>query len=337
MVTLQDIANELNVSKSLVSKVLNDRLGTTSVKPEKQELIKATAQRLGYSKNASSVALLKGRHDCIGVFLNFGGTHSSGVAEKFLRGLSDATNKNHKRQSLSFFDTEEDFCELAKGANKGKMDGVLTGDIGLSFMLDTLIDIQRNLPVVTMYNQPIDSSIINVGVNQESVAYMATSHLLEVGCKNIVYLNNHVGNRYEGYQQALRDASVEFDVRRVYLPPPDLTGPAAFSRKTGETAIRYFMDNGIEFDGVVCQSDEEAIGVMHYLLATGRRIPDDVKVIGIDNSPTCDLSIVPLSSIEQHHDTQAYIAADMLFRIIDGEKMDSIVIEPELIVRDSTR
>ncbi len=337
MATLKDIAEELDVSMSLVSKVLNNRLGTTTVKPEKRKLIKETALRLRYSKNASSIALLNGMHDCIGVFLNCAGIKSSGVVERFVSGMSACARKHNKRQSLSFFSTDEDFCELAKVANKGKMDGVLTGNIGRNFLLDSLLDIQNDgIPVVTMYNEPIHPEIVNVGINQSSVSRIATEHLLKQGCESIVYINNHVSNRYDGYKSAITKAGIDYDSSRVYNPPENLIGYVAFSSDMGRNAVEYFVQKGIDFDGIVCQSDAESIGVVNYLMELGKKVPDDVKVIGVDNSPFCKFMVVPLSSIDQKHEQQAYLAADTLFRIIDGEKISSTLIEPELVVRKST-
>lgn len=91
------------------------------------------------------------------------------------------------------------------------------------------------------------------------------------------------------------------------------------------------------FDGIVCQSDAEAIGVVNYLMKLGKKVPDDVKVIGVDNSPFCEFMVVPLSSIDQNNDKQALVATDKLFRMIDGEDVISIIIEPTLIARSSTR
>jgi LacI family transcriptional regulator len=75
---------------------------------------------------------------------------------------------------------------------------------------------------------------------------------------------------------------------------------------------------------------------MNYLSKIGMNVPKDVKVIGVDNSPYCDFTAISLSSIDQNNGTQGSLATDMLMQKIDGSNITSIVIEPSLIVREST-
>jgi LacI family transcriptional regulator len=335
MVTLKDIAMELDVSLSLVSKVLNNRMGTTNVRPAKLKLIKAKAKEMGYAKNSSAVSLLTGKQNSIGIFLHCSGAVGSGIMEKLLMGMSNSLHEHNKRQSLCFYGNKEEFAELVKTANRGIMDGLLIGNIKHSVLVEILLDLQNaKMPIVTMYDEPIHPGIINVGIDQIKVGELATNHLLEQGCKNIVHIKN-MDERLEGYKNALNKAGIPFDDKRVFSVNEPGTRDE-YGSHIGEKAVKYFIDNEISFDGIVAQSDGEAMGCMNSLAKMGVNVPKDVKVIGVDNSPYCDFTAKTLSSIDQNKGTQGSLAADILLQKIDKNDVASIMIEPSLVVREST-
>ncbi len=335
MVTLKDIAMELDVSLSLVSKVLNNRFGTTNVTPEKAKLIRAKAKEMGYAKNSSAVSLLSGKQNSIGIFVHCSGVSGSGIMEKLLMGISNSLHKHHKRQSLCFYGSKEEFVELSKTANRGIMDGLLIGNIKHSVPVEVLLDLKNaKMPIVTMYDEPIHPDFVNVGIDQVKVGEIATNHLIEQGCKNIVYIKN-MDERLKGSKIALKKAGIDFDDNMVFNVSR-LGQKDEFGSHIGEQAVKYFIDRDIEFDGIVTQSDREAMGCMNYLAKIGMNVPKDVKVIGVDNSPYCDFSATTLSSVEQNNGTQGSLAADILIQKIEGESVASITIEPSLVVREST-
>lgn len=335
MITLKDVARELDVSLSLVSKVLNNRMGTTNVTPAKAELIREKAKEMGYVKNSSAVSLLSGRQDTIGIFVHCSGVSGSGIMERLLMGMSGSVHKQHKRQSLCFYGSKKEFLELVKTANRGIMDGLLIGNIRHSVLVEVLLDLQNaKMPIVTMYDEPIHPDIVNVGIDQVKVGEMATNHLIEQGCKNIIHIKN-MYERLEGSKIALKKAGIPFDSKKVFSV--DASGRMdEFGSHIGEMAVKHFIDNEIEFDGIVTQSDREAMGCMNYLAKIGMNVPKEVKVIGVDNSPYCDFTSTTLSSIDQNNGTQGSLAADILMQKIDGESVTSITIEPSLVVREST-
>ena len=119
MVYLRDIASRLDVSVSLVSKVLNDRLGTTAVSPAVIRSIRETAKEMGYRKNYSAAALREGRHHAIGIFLHRTGVTGSGLLEDLLDGALFEAHARHQKQLLNFFETADDFRQLREFAHRG--------------------------------------------------------------------------------------------------------------------------------------------------------------------------------------------------------------------------
>ena len=90
------------------------------------------------------------------------------------------------------------------------------------------------------------------------------------------------------------------------------------------------------FDGVVAQSDHQALGVLQELLHRDIKVPDAVRVIGVDDSPLCDASPVPLSSVSQEMTEVGRRAVDLLMKQIAGEPVKSVVVPPRLHIRTST-
>ncbi|MDA3800408.1 MAG: LacI family DNA-binding transcriptional regulator [Kiritimatiellae bacterium] len=335
MVTLKSVAEELGVSLSLVSKVLNGRMGTTNVTPAKVELIKAKAKEMGYVKNSSAVALLSGKQDSIGTFLHCSGVTGSGIMENLLMGISASTYRHHKRQSLCFYGSKEEFLGLAKYASRGRMDGLLVGNITQFVSCEKLLEIQNNgLPIVTMYDRPLHPEITNVGISQVRVGEVGTKHLIEQGCRNIVNINN-MDDRLEGYKLALKKAGIKYSKGNVFFVNEHFADNG-YGSHVGEQAVKYFMENGVKFDGVVTQSDRETVGAINYLTKIELRVPEDVKVIGVDNSPYCEFMPIPLSSVEQNPGVQGGVATDLLMQKIDKQNVSSVLIEPTLVVRESS-
>ncbi len=109
-----------------------------------------------------------------------------------------------------------------------------------------------------------------------------------------------------------------------------------FGVSSGELAVQAMDEAGIAFDGVVGQSDHHAIGAMNVLHRTGRRVPEDVKITGVDDSPSCHLSYVPITSVSQEDGPRGAMAVQMLLDRLEGADVKSVWIAPVLHVRGSS-
>ena len=332
MTTLTDIAKELGISPSLVSKVLNDRLGNTGARPELVEIIHATAERMHYRKNPSAVALRRGRQDVVGVFIHRFGRPGSGIVDALLQGLSAEARIVGKRFILDFFEEAEEFLAYKDMLNRSAMDGVLLGGLPHEELTSMLLDLQDSgMPIVTILDKEISSQLPTVSFDQIEAGRIATEHLIQQGCRNIAHVVD-IDERYQGYRQALRKQEVSHNKKLVYRE-----GGAEFTYERGVRAARYLLESKLEFDGVVAQSDEEALGVMNVLMDHGVRVPKEVRIIGMDNAPYCNFSRVPLSSVSQSSSERGRVAFKLLMELIDGEPVQSIAIPPELFVRASSQ
>jgi len=332
VVRIADISAELNVSRSLVSKVLNGRLGTSFVRPEVAEAIRSKATELGYRKNTSAVALQNGRHQAFGVFIHRLGTVGSGIIEDMLDGIASVASCQQQRLILEFFVTEDACRALLQKAHGGIMDGLLVcGVPHPSLTADLLAMQQSGVPVVTVHDEPLDPRLPNAGIDQERVSRLATEHLIAQGCRRIGHIRN-IDARFRGYQAALQAHGLPAGPELVFQARDE----SAFGHETGEQAVAEFARRGVLVDGIVAQSDQEAMGCLKALARAGRRVPEDVRVIGVDNAPYCAFAPVLLSSVSQNSRLRGQRAAELLLQAIDGRKVRSIYVPPELVVREST-
>ena len=331
MATLVDIAGKLDISVSLVSKVLNDRMGTTGVRPELMESIRNTAKEMGYQRNSSALALRQGRQNAVGIFIHSFGRPGCGNVDSLLQGVSVEAKLRNQRFILDYFVEADEFLAFGDFTNKSVMDGILIGGLPHEELMEHLLALQASgMPVVTIFDKQIDARLPNVSFDQVEMGRMATDHLIQQGCRKIAHIVDFE-DRYEGYCKALLENEISLDENLVFRE-----GDAVFTYDRGCRAVEYLLNSKTEFDGVVAQSDEEAMGVLNTLFAKGLRVPENVRVIGMDNAPYCNFARTSLSSVSQSGSRRGRIAFDMLMALIDGKSVDSMTILPRLFARNST-
>lgn len=332
MASLKDIAAEVGVSTSLVSKVLNNRMGNTGTRKELAEEIRVVARRMGYRKNRSASGLRTGRQHVIGTFIHRHGQAGSGVTERIVTGLSSAATRHHQRIILDFFEDAEAFMSFRDWMEPSQMDGLIIGGLPHMELREEVEDVQKGgVPVVTILQRPLAGSLPNVGMDEQQIGRMAATHLIERGCRRLAHIADF-SEREQGFNQAVQQSGLLVESSLIYRG-----GEPLFSFNKGRAAARHWLASGQSFDGVVAQSDEEALGVMSELQAAHISIPEHIKVIGVDNAPYADFFPVPLSSVSQLSVERGRRAVDMLMSRIRGEEVASITLQPEIVERASTK
>ena len=248
MPNLRDIADELNVSVSLVSKVLSGRLGNTGASQATVQTIQIKAEQMGYRKNRTAAALASGRQNTLGVFLHRVGTTTSGMTEAFLAGVCEAAAAGAQRLTLQFFSSSDEFRSFARDIHRNVMDGVIIGGISHRDLVPVLREIHElGLPVVTTHDEPLDESFPNIACDQVLVGRLATAHLIECGCRRLATFRT-AHKRHQGYLAALADAGVA--VRdKLIVPVQD------FDYEAGEAGMQKLLASRVKFDGLVVHSD----------------------------------------------------------------------------------
>lgn len=329
-VSLKGVAAELGVSYSLVSKVLSGRLGNTGVRPEVKDAIFKKAEEMNYRPHPLATALKMGRKGAVGVLVHGIGEPGSELAHDVLRGLSAGLDERGLRLWLRFFATDEEFTRQFDQRMRNEVDGLIVVGLPHPEIYDLLLELKKNgLPIVTAFEQKPIAGVPNVAENTKRQCYLTTRHLLERGSRRLVHLKGPLPARYEGFLAAHAEAGVEVDTRLV-------VDCGNFSVEGGAQAVAELMAAGLEFDGVVAQSDHQALGAVHTLLRRGRRVPEDVRVTGVDDSALCRASMVPLTSATSEMEQVGLTTARLLSRLLEGGEAESVLIEPRLMVRESS-
>lgn len=328
-VGLREIAEQLNVSVSLVSKVLNGRLGNSGAKPNTVAAIRAAARAMGYHKNQAAAALVKGRQHVIGAFLHSLGVEGSGIGEEIVRGVAAGAALHRQRMMLRFFMTDEEFLGYCPEITPALLDGLIVAGISHPELHDQLQKIQQaGVPIITLHEESDHPIFENVAVDQARIGWQATEHLITRGCRRIAHISTHAV-RTSGYRQALEHYGLEYVPERVYQSP-------LYTYAAGEEAVAIFKSRGVDYDGLVTQSDQQSMGALNVLLRMGQRVPEDVKIIGVDNSPFCRFAMVPLSSVSSEFYARGQLAVELLLDKIAGRPVQSREVEPVLHARASS-
>jgi DNA-binding LacI/PurR family transcriptional regulator len=173
-----------------------------------------------------------------------------------------------------------------------------------------------------------------VSSDNEQGGFDAVTHLLREGRRRIAFVGTvdpgypEFLDRWRGYCRALHAAGIEQDERlQVDAEPSEAAGRAAVDRLIAREA---------DFDAVFGSSDVAAIGVMHALQALGRRVPEDVAVVGFDDIPAANLSSPPLTTVAQDPRQAAEALIDAILSSVEGGHVGSRVLPVRLIVRESS-
>lgn len=343
--TIRDVARVAGVSIKTVSNVTN---GKGSMRQETRERVERAMQEVGYSLNVSARSLKTGSSGLIGLAVfGFAQPFASMLAQRVIvqarrRGYNVVIDTYEGGESGGFTGIMEETRFLpADGwiyfAAQPIADAMLTGGRSIPFVIAGDWLAHGRADVVTMPN--VDA------------ARVATGKLLDQGRRRIALLGAPAGEpdlqtlrsategtsdlRAKGYAQAFTDRGLEVPWD-LLLPVEDLTyqcGADAVGRLTGDTGTdgpgtgdaadgqgpgAAASNLPGDVDAIVCLNDALALGAVHGLVGAGRRVPEDVSVIGFDNIPEGGFFTPELTTIDPHMDDYARAAVDMLMERIEG-------------------
>jgi LacI family transcriptional regulator, galactose operon repressor len=330
-VTLQDIARDTKVSVVTVSKVLRNQ-GRISAATRQRVLRRA--RQLKYQPNWIARSLVMRKTFAIGLLLpDF--THP--FFAEIAKAAAEALRPKGYHLVVSYF--EED-PEIEKSEVESLVARQVDGLILASAQPPGTVDLFRSLrnrkvPLVLIDRPGDDGKCSFVGSNNEAIGILATSHLVECGCRKIAHLRGpKVGiaaARLTGYRKALKKHGLD------YCPKYVVNGSYEDSR--GYEAMKQLLKAETMPDGVFCYNDPVAIGAINAIREVGLRVPEDIAVVGAGNVHYSDVLAVPLTTVDQGTQEIGRQAADLLLRQIVGPRLlrpSRILIEPKLVIREST-
>jgi LacI family transcriptional regulator len=329
-VTVVDVATAAGVSTGTVSKVLN---GRGQLRAATRSRVLAAAESLGYSANSLVGGLLGGRTYLVGLV---SGDRFGPSTVPVMLGIED-TLASDKMISVLVCDGRGDPIReqyYLRTLLSQRVDGiVVTGRSG-----DSRPTLGRNVPVPVIYavarsHDRKDRSFVP---DDREGARLAIRHLLSTGRTRIAHVSgpsSHIAmrRRAEGAVSALREAGEE-----LVLGQP-LAGE--WTERWGRDAANALVRSGEMFDGVFCGSDQIARGLLDGLREAGRRVPDDIGVVGFDNwDALAQASRPPLTTIDLNLPELGRLAATELLNIFDGHPQQNGVLSTacRLVIRDSS-
>ncbi len=324
----RDVAALAGVSTTTVSFVLNDRV-EARISPATRKRVLEAAATLGYRPHAAARGLAGGRSHTVGLILRQSPEQiaEDALLAETLRGISAAA------RAAGFRVLVEPFHNGAYGdlIRSHRADGlIISGPHTNDAELVALVE--QNTPIViqgSLNGVPVPC----VDIDNQSSAQMAVEHLIELGHRRIACVT-HAATTYtaarqriEGYQLALEAAGLE---------PDGPIAEADFNAASGRSAMARLL----EADGltaVFVASDVVALGAMAAIRETGRRIPDDISVVGFDDVPVAAYFDPPLTTVRlPAYELGRAVGTALLDRIAGREVQDRTILPTELVIRSST-
>ncbi len=335
--TLEQIAELAGVSRSTVSRVVNDH---PSVDPGTRARVQQVIHEQNYHPNAAARALASRRSQLIGLVVpqSMSAVFADPYFPMLIQGVSAACEERGYFMLLSFpvMTVSETLTRIVRG---GHLDGlVVAASLTDNKYVAQLT--QEGMPFVLVGRSDYPGALTSVDVDNVRGAAVAVQHLLRLGCTGVATITGPLGmtaalDRRDGYLAALRAAHIE--------PPDSFVQEGDWSEWSGSRAMDALLRLPRRPEAVFAASDNMAIGALKAIRAAGLRVPDDIALVGFDDIPLASALETPLTTVRQPIYRLGYTAAsvliDDLLRAPEGEpplaQGQRTVLGTELVVRES--
>jgi DNA-binding LacI/PurR family transcriptional regulator len=330
--TLEEVAALAGVSKSTVSRVINDSPG---VSIRARERVEGAIAETGYSPNRAARTLVTRRAGSIGLVVSEpeGRVFSDPFFASMVRGATRAVRDSGIQLVLLLADNSQARQQLLDFLHNGHLDGVLLISTHAGDPLPAAL-MAEDLPAVLSARPADGLSISYVDVDSTAGAGLAVSHLLSAGRTRIATIAGPQDmpagqDRLAGYRSTLE--AVGIPVR------PELIVHGTFEAGSGARAAEELLGREVPFDGLFVASDLMAAGALPVLREHGLRVPEDVAVVGFDDSVAALDCRPPLTTVRQPVEEMAEALTELLLdRIADaGMPVTTRIFTPTLVCRES--
>ncbi|MEU7427588.1 LacI family DNA-binding transcriptional regulator [Streptomyces sp. NPDC040750] len=336
--TLEAVAARAGVSRATVSRVVN---GGDGVRESLAERVRQAVAELGYVPNQAARSLVTKRHDAVAVVIAEPETRV--FTDPFfalqLRGISKELTARDNQLVLLLTEGRDDHARVARYLAGGHVDGALVFSLHLDDPLPGLI---RAAGVPTVFGgRPGwgDSSpegiadAVYVDCDNRGGARTAVRHLVGLGRRRVAHITGALDqtsavDRLDGYRDVMREVSGASD--------PRLVEEGDFTPAGGERAMRALLERCPDVDAVFAANDLTALGALRVLRERGRRVPEDVAVIGFDDMvPVAEQTDPPLTTVRQDIEEMGRLMARLLLAGPTREPAPAVILPTHLIHRSS--
>ncbi len=330
--TLEEVALRAGVGRGTASRVIN---GSPKVSERARAAVLRAIDELGYVPNRVAQMLASKRTNTVALVVSekedrvFGEPYFAGI----IRGISSGLTGTGFQLLLALAQSEAEHERLEQYLTGQHVDGILLISLHGNDPLPQRLE-ESGVPTV-LGGKPVGLDPVSyVDADNCGGALQAVAHLVGIGRRRIATITGpqdmKVGvDRLSGYHEALRAASLG--------DAPELVVQGDFSETSGIAAMRTLLARSPDLDAVFAASDPMALGAMQVLREHGRRIPDDVAVVGFDDSASARHADPPLTTVHQPLETMGREMTRLLLARVSGEPLDNpvVILDTHLVIRES--
>ncbi|MDB2462992.1 LacI family transcriptional regulator [Algibacter sp.] len=333
-ITLKDLAKELNLSPSTISRALGNH---PAISDSTKKKVQKMADELGFIPNSIASSFRKKKTQTIGIIVPRIDIHFHSLA---ISGIEEfAYNNGYNVTIFQSKDSLKREKEIIKILQNKMVDGVIVC-LGIETKnCDHFKKISKlGIPLVFYDRVPTDFDANKIIINDFESAYSATEHLIKNGCKRIGHISgsqstNIFKARLEGYKAALKHYKLPIEESLILFTNN-------LSYEEGVECAEKYLKTSLKPDGIFCANDYTAVSVIQVFRKAEIKIPEDVAIVGFSNYPISKIIVPHLTTINDRAFQMGEAATKLLIRQIEeeGESITSetITVKTELIIRESS-
>lgn len=315
MATIKDIARAVGVSPTTVSNVIHGNTGRVSSGTVRR--INEAIRKMGYVPNMSARALVSNSSRIVGVINHLVPVESGGFFQDPFHGalLAGIDLELRARNYYLMVRTIDTVPELFSLLNNWNLDGlILTGIFPQDFYQSLL---EQPCPFLLIDSYIDDPKVLQIRLEDRQGGYLATKHLLENGHRNILFCSPNireggvVSERYRGYKAALAEYGLETRPENIYEREFAISQSTALGRELAQRR---------DYTAIFATADILAAGLIAGLHEGGRRVPDEISIVGFDDLNISQLTSPRLTTVRQDIIGKGMMAVRMLLSAISGEE-----------------
>lgn len=332
-ITIYDIAHQLNISASTVSRALRNH---ESIGKKTKKAVQELASELGYRPNRLASSLRTNTSKTIGVLVSW---INRPFISSLIAGIENAAReKGYQVIICQSHDSVVLEKEYLRALYNSRVCALITS-LAMQTEDYSHFDLftKNNIPIVYVDRTPKVTQVNKVKINNYKASFEATEHLIQQGCTRIAHfggasIQSIYEDRRKGYIAALQVHNLPVDAS-VILQAEYLSAEEGFRLAQEILAIRP------PIDGIVCANDTAAVSAIKYAKSQGIRIPEELAIIGFNNDPICEIIEPTLSSVHHPAEQMGEAAVTRTLNIIENKvtEVDNITLETHLIVRASSQ
>ena len=329
--TIDQVADLAGVSRATVSRVIN---GSAHVSPERVKAVQRAIRKLNFTPNTTARRLAGGRSGLIALLIEESSEEffTNSFWGEVVRGFSETIREAGMHPLMLIQPKSGTEESLFATLQAGQMDGLaIFGWHKPVKVLEKLLD--PKMAVVFGGDFGGSKKYPCVDVDNVRGGYLATQHLIESGCTKILVITGDLTlqsarDRLSGYEKAVSEAGLKIDEKLIVH--------GDYTQIKAESIVRQVLRSKRKFDGIFAANDLSAVGAIEMLLQHGVSVPEQVKVIGFDDSPVAMNGVLPVTSIRQPTKELGIEVALSLLEILNGGQVGDKLLGVKLIKRKST-